>query len=190
MSLGMLEALHAAFDRARNDEAVVVLSSARPGIFSAGFDLKVFWARDAKASHTMVKAGAELALKILQHPLSHAVARAADMRFRWGRFSCWHPTCGLRRRGLSHRFERGGDRDSRAQLCAGAGPAELHPAWLNRGTLTGEMFLPEDAVTAGFFDKVVAADEFERTVAFTAQQMKQIHLPLMRSPSRGCGRRR
>src|SRR5690349_6796065 len=56
MSLSMLEALHAAFDRAEADEAIVVLSSARPGIFSAGFDLKVFAARDAKASHAMVKA--------------------------------------------------------------------------------------------------------------------------------------
>ncbi len=41
MSIPMLETLHGAFERADRDGAVVVLTG-REGIFSAGFDLKVF----------------------------------------------------------------------------------------------------------------------------------------------------
>src|SRR5262249_3464405 len=68
MSLPMLQALDAAFDRAARDEAMVLLRSTRPGIFSAGFDLKVFAANDARASVAMVRAGAELALRVLSFP--------------------------------------------------------------------------------------------------------------------------
>src|ERR1700722_9269729 len=44
-SIPMLQALHAAFDRAEQDEAVVLLTG-REGYFSAGFDLKVFASGD------------------------------------------------------------------------------------------------------------------------------------------------
>lgn len=46
----------------------MVLSSARPGIFTAGFDLKVFAPNDPAASVAMVRAGAELALKLFSFP--------------------------------------------------------------------------------------------------------------------------
>ena len=48
MSTAMLRALDAAFDRAQGDKAIMVLRSARMGIFSAGFDLKIFAANDAE----------------------------------------------------------------------------------------------------------------------------------------------
>ena len=41
MSLAMLERIHAAFDRAAADAAIVVLRSGCEGVFSAGFDLSV-----------------------------------------------------------------------------------------------------------------------------------------------------
>jgi enoyl-CoA hydratase len=68
MSTAMLADLNAALDRAEQDQAIVVLRSARPGIFSAGFDLKVFAANDSVRSLQMVKAGAELALRLMSHP--------------------------------------------------------------------------------------------------------------------------
>jgi enoyl-CoA hydratase len=58
MSTGMLRDLGAAFDRAEMDEAIIVLRSARKGIFSAGFDLKIFAANDPVGSLGMVKTGA------------------------------------------------------------------------------------------------------------------------------------
>src|ERR1700722_13931664 len=68
MSPAMLHDLDAALDRAQSDKAVVVVRSARAGIFSAGFDLKVFASNDPVRSLEMVKAGAELALRLTSHP--------------------------------------------------------------------------------------------------------------------------
>ena len=67
MSVAMLNALHAAFDEAERDKTVVVLS-ARGKHFSGGFDLNVFAKGGAEEQYLMVKAGAELALRILSFP--------------------------------------------------------------------------------------------------------------------------
>ena len=48
LSTAMLAEIGEALDRAEQDAAIVVLQSARPGIFSAGFDLKIFAANDAQ----------------------------------------------------------------------------------------------------------------------------------------------
>src|SRR5207302_2583838 len=68
MSTPMLRDLEAALDRAEQDRAMVVLRSAREGIFSAGFDLKIFASNDPARSLEMVKAGAELALRLMSFP--------------------------------------------------------------------------------------------------------------------------
>src|SRR5262249_14937277 len=68
MSMDMLDELDRALDRAQSDGAAVLLRSSRAGIFSAGFDLKVFAANDPARSLAMVRAGAELALKLLTFP--------------------------------------------------------------------------------------------------------------------------
>src|ERR1700738_1638452 len=68
MSTKMLGEIDAAFDRAETEAEIVVLRSGRPGLFSAGFDLKVFAAGDAAKSLAMVRAGAELALRLMSFP--------------------------------------------------------------------------------------------------------------------------
>src|SRR5512134_2327633 len=67
MSLAMLNALHGAFDEAEKDGAVVILK-ARGKHFSGGFDLNVFAKGSAEDQYLMLKAGAELALRILSFP--------------------------------------------------------------------------------------------------------------------------
>ncbi|HYB13311.1 MAG TPA: crotonase/enoyl-CoA hydratase family protein, partial [Myxococcota bacterium] len=67
MSAAMLKALHEAFDRAEREKSVVVLTG-RNGIFSAGFDLKVFAKGEPHGIYDMMKLGAELALRILSFP--------------------------------------------------------------------------------------------------------------------------
>src|SRR5439155_21821256 len=67
MSLAMLNALHTAFDRAEKDKTVVILK-ARGRHFSGGFDLSMFAKRSAEDQYLMVKAGAELALRVLSFP--------------------------------------------------------------------------------------------------------------------------
>jgi enoyl-CoA hydratase len=69
MSIDMLSDIAAALDRAERAGGIAVLRSTRPGIFTAGFDLKVFAAGDVGKSLEMVKAGAELALRLMSFPL-------------------------------------------------------------------------------------------------------------------------
>lgn len=177
MSLAMLEALHAAFDRAADDKAVVVLSSARPGIFTAGFDLKVFAANDPAGSVAMVRAGAELALKLFSFPYP-VLSVCRGHAFPMGAFIL-----------LGSDVRLGSDEGYRIGLNEVAigipvpsfalelARARLHPAWLNRSATTGEMFLPADAVAAGFLDRVVPPAELGGVVASVAAALKQIHFP-------------
>ena len=83
MSLAMLHSLHAAFDEAEHDKVVPILK-ARGKHFSGGFDLSVFAKGSAEDQYLMVKAGAELALRILSFPI-RSWRRARAMPIRWGR---------------------------------------------------------------------------------------------------------
>src|SRR5258706_4517686 len=72
LSLEMFAELGGAFDRAKADRAVVVLCG-RPGIFSAGFDLRVLRA-GGPAPSEMVRTGFELAQRILAFPTPVVIA--------------------------------------------------------------------------------------------------------------------
>ncbi len=92
MSSAMLGEIAAAFDRAEGSADIVVLRSGRPGIFSAGFDLKVFAAGDAPRSLEMVRAGAELALRLMSFPLPTIGGPSASWKAtpsRWAHSCCW-----------------------------------------------------------------------------------------------------
>src|SRR5262249_44746116 len=65
MSPDMLHEIDAALNQAESEKATLVLRSARNGIFSAGFDLKVFPGNDAAQGLKMGRAGAELALSLM-----------------------------------------------------------------------------------------------------------------------------
>lgn len=69
MSMAMMNEIDAALDRAETEAGMVVLRSAAPGAFSAGFDLKVLAANDAERTIAMMKTGAELALRLISYPL-------------------------------------------------------------------------------------------------------------------------
>src|SRR5665647_161122 len=84
MSLNMLNALHAAFDAAESDGVVTILK-ARGRHFSGGFDLNVFAKGGAEQQYLMVKAGAELALRILSFP-TPVVAACQGNAFPMGAF--------------------------------------------------------------------------------------------------------
>src|SRR3984893_1967949 len=91
MSLAMLNALHAAFDQAERDKTVAILK-ARGKHFSGGFDLNVFAKGSAEDQYLMVKAGAELALRILSSP-TPVVAACQGNAYPMGAFlimSCDH----------------------------------------------------------------------------------------------------
>lgn len=83
MSPAMLGALGEALDQAEADDAVVVLRG-RQGVFSAGYDLKVFQSGDGDAAIRMLRGGGGLVGRLLAFPrpvlaacTGHAIAQGA-----------------------------------------------------------------------------------------------------------------
>ena len=175
MSFEMLQELDAALNRAQSDKAMVVLRSAREGIFSAGFDLKVFAANDPVRSHQMVKAGAELALRLMGFP-TPTVGVMEGHAFPMGTFLLL--ACDVRIGALG-KFRMGLN-----EVVIGITPprfaielsrSRLHPAWLSRTVTLGEMFEPEEAATAGFLDRAVPPSDIEATLSEVLSSLKGVN---------------
>lgn len=175
MSTGMLQDLDAAFHRAEKDEAILVLRSGRKGIFSAGFDLKVFAANDPERSLEMVKAGAELALRLMSYPFP-TVGVMEGHAFPMGTFLLL--ACDVRI------GARGKHRLGLNEVAIGIAPpgfaielarSRVHPAWLSRTVTLGEMFEPDDAVVAGFLDRVVPETEIEHSISGVVSALRDLN---------------
>jgi enoyl-CoA hydratase len=177
MSTAMLGEIAAALDRVEGSAEIVVLRSSRPGIFSAGFDLKVFAAGDAPRSLEMVRAGAELALRVLSFP-SPTIGVMEGHAFPMGTFLL-----------LAFDFRlgaRGTHRMGLNEVAIGIAPpsfaielarSRLHPAWLSRTATLGEMYEPDEALAAGFLDRVVAPESIDVALAEITTALRSIHKP-------------
>ncbi|MDI1262566.1 MAG: crotonase/enoyl-CoA hydratase family protein [bacterium] len=176
MSLAMLNALHGAFDQAENDKAVVILK-ARGKHFSGGFDLSVFAKGSAEDQYLMVKTGAELALRILSFPMP-VVAACQGNAYPMGAFLIMSS---------DHRVAAEGDyRIGMNEVAIGLtvprfaieiARQRLTPAYFSRVVMTGEMFGPTEAVTAGFFDRVVPVDRLEQAAGEAALALSKLNMP-------------
>lgn len=156
-SIPMLRAIHAALDRAEHDQSAVLLSG-REGCFSAGFDLNVF-AQGGEQVLEMLRLGAELSKRVLSfaRPVlvactGHALAAgtflalAADLRM-----------------GVRGPF-RIGLNEVQIGLTVPWFAIELarqrlHPAHFDRAVVGAEIYGPDEALAAGFLDRVVPAEE-------------------------------
>ena len=176
MSLAMLNSLHAAFDQAEKDKTVVILK-ARGKHFSGGFDMNCFATGSAEDQYLMVKAGAELALRILSFP-TPVVAACQGNAFPMGAFLIMSS---------DHRIAAEGNyRIGMNEVAIGLtvprfaveiARQRLTPAYFSRVVMTSEMFGPTEAVTAGFFDRVVAADALERSADEAAALLSKLNMP-------------
>ncbi len=157
-SIDMLQAVHAAFDRAEEDGAVVVLTG-REGYFSAGFDLKVFSGGDPDRIVEMLRLGATLSERVLSFATpvlvacsGHAVAAgtfitlAADLRI---------GIAGPYRLGLNE-VQIG---LTVPWFAIELARQRLSPAHFDRAVVTAAMYGPDEAVEAGLLDRVVPAEE-------------------------------
>ena len=177
MSTSMLSGIAGALDRVEGNAEIVVLRSGRPGIFSAGFDLKVFAAGDASRSLEMVRAGAELALRLMSFP-SPTIGVMEGHAFPMGTFLLL--ACDFRL------GARGPHRMGLNEVAIGIAPpgfaielarSRLHPAWLSRTATLGEMYEPDEALAAGFLDRVVAPESIDTTLAGITTALRSIHKP-------------
>jgi enoyl-CoA hydratase len=53
----------------------------------------------------------------------------------------------------------------------------LTPAYFSRSVMTGEMFAPPEALTAGFFDRIVPAPDLDAAADQVAEALSRINLP-------------
>ncbi len=177
MSTAMLQQLDLAFSRAENEARLVVLRSSIPGIFSAGFDLKLFAANDAEKSHEMVRTGAELALRLMALPIP-TLGIMEGHAFPMGTFLLL--ACDFRialqgpyRMGLNEVAIRITPPSFAIELAR----SRVHPAWLSRTVTLGETFEPDDALSAGFVDKVEPQDRIDRAIEEAISLLGKVHLP-------------
>ena len=177
MSVAMMQEIDAALTRAQQDEAIIVLRSARSGIFSAGFDLKIFSANDPRDSLEMVRTGAELALRLMSHPFP-TVGLMQGHAFPMGTFLLLG--CDVRL-GMQGNYRMGLN-----EVAIGIPPptfaielarSRVQPAWLSRTVTLGEMFEPDDALAAGFLDRVVSAEAVEATLHDIVGGLRTINKP-------------
>jgi enoyl-CoA hydratase len=168
-SIPMLKALHSALDQAEQDNAVVVVTG-REKCFSAGFDLKVFSEQPDQIVE-MLTLGATLSERVLSFPTpvviacsGHAIAAGSFL-----------PLCADLRIGTAGQFKLGLN-EVRIGLTVPLFVIELarqrlHPAHFDRAIVNATMYSPADAVTAGFLDRVVDADQLRATSLEAAAEL-------------------
>ncbi len=172
IGLRMLEELNTALDQAEADKAVVVIAG-RPGMFSAGFDLKVFKG-DPADQMRMLTGGARLSQRLLDFPYpviaactGHAIAMGSfllmscDLRIGVSAGARFHVNEVIIGMTVPH---------FALEVCK----QRLSPAYLHEATVTAQPYAPVDALTAGFVDAIVPAEELAASVQEQAERIKAL----------------
>lgn len=174
LSLQMLQELDKSFDQAATDHAVVILTG-RDGVFSAGFDLSVLRGGGPDAL-AMLQAGFRLAERILSFPTpvviacpGHAIAMGVFLLlsgdYRIGVLGPYKLMANEVAIGLT--MPR-----AAVEICR----QRLSPASFNRAVILAEPFPPEDAVPAGFLDRVVEPSNLEGASRSVATQLGTLNM--------------
>ena len=170
LSHGMLDAIHAAFDRAQEEDAGAVALVGRPGRFSAGFDLSVM-SQGPDAVTALVAKGAGLALRIFDWPTpvvlgvtGHALAMgavlclSADERIgSEGAYKLGLNEVAIKMTLPDFALVLADDRLSRRHL--------------SRATAGAEIYAPQGAVEAGYLDRVVPDGEADGAARARAAEL-------------------
>jgi enoyl-CoA hydratase len=179
VSPAMVAALNAALDRAEADGAVVVLTG-RPGVFSAGFDLKTLTGDDVDAADQLTRGGFALIARLVAFPTpvvaacsGHAIALGA-----------------LILAACDYRVGAVGDYKLVMNETAIGIPLplpaiellrqRLHPSVLYRATVLAETFSPAEAVAAGWLDRVVDAGDLLTAAREHARALTGLNLAAYR----------
>ncbi len=171
LSIAMLEALHDAFDRAERDEAVVLLTG-REGIFSAGFDLKVF-PQGRGPTLQMLRLGGTICERILSFPFP-VVTACTGHAYPAGAFLMMSAD---RRIGAEGPFRIGMNEVviglTLPSFAVELARHRLAPSYFQR-TVTGDLYDPHEAVTAGFLDELVPPDQLHDRARAVAEGLCRI----------------
>ncbi len=169
MSPAMIAAVGRALDRAAS-EAVPIVLTGRPGMFCAGFDLAVLRSGSVDTLR-MLRAGFELSARLLAFPYPVVIA-CSGHAIAMGVFLV---LSGDDRLGVAGDFSLQANEVAIGLTMPRAAIAicreRLDPAHFTRATLLAERYGPEEAVQAGFLDRLVDAESLVSKAIERAQQL-------------------
>lgn len=174
LSPDMIAAFNQCLDQAEQDRAIVIITG-QPGILSGGYDLKVMTSSLDNAFN-LVALGSTLTRRMLAHPYpiivacpGHAIAKGAFLLlaadYRIGTAGAFN--IGLNEVLIGMTMHYAGIELAKDRL--------TQPAF-QRSVINGELFSPEEAIGAGFLDRVVPAEQLLDTAQAMATQMKKINM--------------
>lgn len=175
LSPDMLDQLDAAFDKAESAGAVVILTGRDGGIFSGGYDLKIMMS-GPEAAIALTCKGSWFALRILKHPFP-VIAATGGHAIAMGAFIL-----------LACDYRIGGDTGTKTGLNETQIGMTMHhfgiefarefipKNYLNRSMINGEIFGPEDAKQAGYYDVLAPKDTVVDTAKDAAKMMTLLNM--------------
>jgi enoyl-CoA hydratase len=170
----VIDEFNAALDQAEEAKAVVILTG-KSGILSGGFDLKTMQ-KSMGAAMALVTEGSKLTRRMLAFPTpiiaacpGHAVAKGAFLLL-----------CSDYRIGTAGPFKVGLNEVAIGMTMHHAGIEmarnRIPMNYFNRAVFNAEMFDPEDAIQAGYLDKVVDGEQLMATAEAVAAQFNKLNL--------------
>ena len=179
LSTAMIAELNAAFDKAEKDDAIVILTG-RDGMFSGGFNLKEMQA-GPKEAMILTSKGSKLARRILAFPrpvialaTGHTVAMGAFLML-----ACDYRMIiegdykvVLNETMIGMTMHNVGIELARYRLAKN---------YFNRCVINAEIFNPKGAVYAGFFDRVVPAEQAPMAGPMAGQMFGQLNAKAFRN---------
>lgn len=163
----VIDEINNSLDIAEKEERVVIITG-QNGILSGGYDLKVM-TKSADAAKELVTRGSQLSHRLLSFPTpvimvcnGHAVAKGAFLLlsadYRIG-------TEGAFKIGLNEVMIGMTMHNAGIEIAKG----KLAPVYFERSVSNSEMYSPEEAIAAGFLDKIVPEEHLLGTATKVAQ---------------------
>lgn len=174
LSHAMWDELEAAFDQAEEAKAIVVLKG-RAGIFSGGFDLKEI-NKGVENALFLTSRGSKMARRILSFPTpviavstGHCIAMGAFLML-----ACDY------RIGAAGEFKVGLNETIIGMTMHNFGIElaryRLPLNYFNRCVINAEIWSPEDAMPAGFYDRIAPVEDLDKAVEMAAQTFAQLDM--------------
>ena len=163
----VIDEINNSLDIAEKEERVVIITG-QNGILSGGYDLKVM-TKSADAAKELVTRGSQLSHRLLSFPTpvimacnGHAVAKGAFLLL-----------SADYRIGVEGAFKIGLNEVMIGMTMHNAGieiaKGKLVPVYFERSVSNSEMYSPEEAIAAGFLDKIVPEEHLLGTATKVAQ---------------------
>lgn len=173
LSAAMITDLNSAFDKAEKEGAVVILTG-REGMFCGGFDLGEMGSGPQDALE-LVSEGSKLAHRILSFPrpvillaTGHTIAMGAFLALAcdYRMIADGAYKVGLNETLIGMTMHNFGIELARYRLAKN---------YFNRCVINGEIFSPTGALHAGFFDRIVPANQMEMAGPMVADMFRQLN---------------